>query len=184
MGGQNGVCEWRHIHQGGECRRRVEYAKGGERRTRIAQLPLPLPLPLPRKMAALREAVRRQQAASEATVSTMPATGEQPTQQACACAELGQAELHGAADDGPDEVEGELAELGGAEAALWQQVDALNSRAASGCAAANGSGDASHGALSLKKKILGQCNGHVERRAYQRLSPSSIPKINETTGTN
>ena len=114
----------------------------------------------------------------------MPATGEQPTQQACACAELGQAELHGAADDGPDEVEGELAELGGAEAALWQQVDALNSRAASGCAAANGSGDASHGALSLKKKILGQCNGHVERRAYQRLSPSSIPKINETTGTN
>lgn len=114
-----------------------------------------------RKMAALREAARRQQAASEATVSTMPA-GEQPTQQACACAELGQAELHGAADDGPDEVEGELAELGGAEAALWQQVDALNSRAASGCAAANGSGDAAHGALT--QQILGQCNGHVERR--------------------
>lgn len=148
-----------------------------------------------RKMAAFRQEVaRRQQAASETAVSAVPA-GEQPAQQACAFAELGQAELHGAADDGPDEVEGELAdgpvevegelaELDGAEAALWQRVDALNSHAASGCAAANGAGDASHGALT--RNILGQGDGHVERRTrshapheWAALTPAQRRNIRE-----
>ena len=148
-----------------------------------------------RKMAAFRQEVaRRQQAASETAVSAVPA-GEQHAQQACAFAELGQAELHGAADDGPDEVEGELAdgpvevegelaELDGAEAALWQRVDALNSHAASGCAAANGAGDASHGALT--RNILGQGDGHVERRTrshapheWAALTPAQRRNIRE-----
>ena len=114
-----------------------------------------------RKMAALREAARR---GSEADTSTTAGGAdlvgaEQSNQQTCAG--LDEAEM-GCSEHELDGAEGELTELGGAEAALWEQLEALNGWQASACDTAFASGAASHGALT--RQILGHDHGPVERR--------------------
>ena len=119
-----------------------------------------------RKMAAFREAVRQRAASEAGTTASVAVANLEGAQQSTeqTCAELVEAEL-GVAEDELGGAGGELTELGGAEAALWQQLETLNSigrHQASGCATASGSDAASPGVLT--SQILGHNHGPVERR--------------------